>query len=320
LRAIGVLAAPGPRRLPSLLVLLLTFGPLACSTRSLSDLSRAWSSDASAAQPGAGNGTGGADGGGDDVEPADPRVPDAAPDLEPAGDGHAPDDPPAPSGIEGAAEAGAVAVADASGPLPHVALLASRIDIGTADAAIAKRLGALGLTVDIHADSEIGALDLGGVALVFVSATVDATTVGSALRGLDRPIIVCEPFLFDNFAMTPSGASVGELWGISSQQTSLEILAPQMALAAGLHGQVVVAGVPVRLNWATPPSNALSIASLVNQPDRLAVFAFETGSKMVGLTAPARRVGFFLDLRTANDLAPGGWALFDAAVTWALGR
>jgi hypothetical protein len=40
---------------------------------------------------------------------------------------------------------------------------------------------------------------------------------------------------------------------------------------------------------------------------------------MVGLRAPARRVGFFLENASGLQLSGNGQALFDAAVAWAAG-
>jgi hypothetical protein len=38
---------------------------------------------------------------------------------------------------------------------------------------------------------------------------------------------------------------------------------------------------------------------------------------MVGLTAPSRRVGFFLNTNQGGKLTSTGWNLFEAAITWA---
>lgn len=295
------------------LVLLLT--PLACSTRGLTDLSAAWTGDAAVpavaiAGPDGGAAVTDSAAGAHDQQPVlpDPPPPRAGPDAAALADVGLPID------------AAPVTPADGAVDPPHVALLVGRTNLGTADTAIAKRLAGLGLVVELHEDSASAALDLSGVALVFISATTYSPRLETALRELARPIIVSDPFLFETFALTPAPSSTGDLWGISPQQTTLEILAPAHPLAGGLQKQVVVALQPVRLNWGMPGNDALAIASLVDQPDRLALFAFEAGSQLAGLSAPARRVGLFLDLRTANDLGPGGWALFDAAVTWALDR
>jgi hypothetical protein len=39
---------------------------------------------------------------------------------------------------------------------------------------------------------------------------------------------------------------------------------------------------------------------------------------MMGLAAPARRVGFFATDTLSETLTDGGLALFDAAIAWAL--
>jgi hypothetical protein len=53
---------------------------------------------------------------------------------------------------------------------------------------------------------------------------------------------------------------------------------------------------------------------------RAALFAFPSGAEMVGLVAPAPRVGFAIRETAAANLTSDGLALFDAAVTFALSR
>ena len=54
-------------------------------------------------------------------------------------------------------------------------------------------------------------------------------------------------------------------------------------------------------------------------PGRAVVFAYERGAPMPGLpAAPARRVGLFLQNYTAEVMSDAGWALFDAAIAWAM--
>ena len=47
------------------------------------------------------------------------------------------------------------------------------------------------------------------------------------------------------------------------------------------------------------------------------IFGYENGAAMSGLTAPGRRVGFFLENTAASALTTAGGSLFDAAVRWA---
>ena len=72
------------------------------------------------------------------------------------------------------------------------------------------------------------------------------------------------------------------------------------------------------LAWGRPGAGALKIAALASAPGKTALFAYDRGTLMAGLAAPARRVGFFATETLAESLTPGGLALFDAAIAWAL--
>ncbi|HEY0081575.1 MAG TPA: hypothetical protein VGB61_02200, partial [Pyrinomonadaceae bacterium] len=60
------------------------------------------------------------------------------------------------------------------------------------------------------------------------------------------------------------------------------------------------------------------VATVAGDPTRVTIYGYERGAQMVSASAPARRVGFFLTRDTANSLTTDGWALFDAAVDWAI--
>jgi hypothetical protein len=91
-------------------------------------------------------------------------------------------------------------------------------------------------------------------------------------------------------------------------------------MAAGLSGTVAVVKTTATFSWGRPAASAVIVARLPGTDPRPAIFAYEKGASMVGLTAPGRRVGFYLENTTASALTWQGWALFDAAVRWATGR
>jgi hypothetical protein len=72
--------------------------------------------------------------------------------------------------------------------------------------------------------------------------------------------------------------------------------------------------------WGVPNASAVVVARPPSNASRASIFAYERGAGMVGLTAPGRRVGFFLHDTTAAVLNPSGRALVDAALRWATGR
>lgn len=188
---------------------------------------------------------------------------------------------------------------------------------GPADRAVLERLRQLGFDVVASAASS-GGLDeeARASALVAVSSTVDSATLGGAFRDLPVPLVVWEPALYDDLGMTgpPDPDVLGALPG-----GELVIVDPGHPLAAGLSGRVRVADRRGNqyLSQGTPAPTANWIATMPGDPVRATIFAYEKGMPMVGLAAPARRVGLFVSDLIPPHMTRDGWALFDAAVRWA---
>src|SRR5205814_3611801 len=93
-------------------------------------------------------------------------------------------------------------------------------------------------------------------------------------------------------------------------------------MLAGLTGSPTVTSSPDSFTWGVPVAGSTLLASLLS-PDtsKAAIFNYEQGASLYSqptpLSAPERRVGFFLGASTATLLTAEGWKLFDAAVTWA---
>ena len=68
------------------------------------------------------------------------------------------------------------------------------------------------------------------------------------------------------------------------------------------------------MGWGEPAASAAVAATHRGHP---VLFGYEVGASMVGLTAPARRVGLFLGPLAGDNLTTAGQQLFDAAVEWA---
>jgi hypothetical protein len=124
--------------------------------------------------------------------------------------------------------------------------------------------------------------------------------------------------LFDDYAMTGLRENVdfGEAHG---QQSILIENTSNHPLAAGLSGTVKVLTEAGDFHWGKVPASAEKIAVLPGHEDRAVVFGFERGAALVGMTAPARRVGLFMPDDGAAHFTQQGWAIFDAAVRWAVG-
>jgi hypothetical protein len=183
------------------------------------------------------------------------------------------------------------------------------------DQALIDRLTLAEYSVTVRNQTETSALDALGKDLVIISDSVNSTNVNTKFRDVMIPVINWEPSLFDDMMMT--GASSGTDYGDLADQTQIDIVAASHPLAAGLPAGLATATNSQQLYfWAVPSGAATVVARPAGYPDRAAIFGYEEGATMVGMKAPARRVGFFNGI--GSDFTADGWALYDAAVKWAL--
>jgi hypothetical protein len=187
----------------------------------------------------------------------------------------------------------------------------SSIDLATRD-----RLAGLGYLVTMMSDEVVTAADANGKALVFVSATTDSNILGTTMRDVTTPVMLCESNLYDDMGMTGSTQNV-DYGATSSDQDSLQIIDPGHAMAAGFSGTVAIYTSANQLRWGNPNGSAALVATTADGNNNGAIFGYEAGAPMFGLNAPARRVGFFFSSTTGAMLNGNGWVLFDAAVNWA---
>ena len=181
------------------------------------------------------------------------------------------------------------------------------------DQILVNRLNTAGYSSVVLSQSQARTIDANGKDLVIISDSVDSTTVGTKFRSVTVPVINWEPALFDDLGMTGTGASD---FGSEAGQTQVNIVDPNHPLAAGLSGLLTTTNAAWPYTWGAPSANASVVATVAANPARKVLFGYETGTTMVGMNAPARRVGFFNGY--GDDFTPEGGALFDASVKWAL--
>jgi hypothetical protein len=181
---------------------------------------------------------------------------------------------------------------------------------------------------------------------IICSSVVGPPNLPQGFRDLEVPIVVLGQGLYANMGMTGPEPRVD--FSKEVGHTRLEIVNPEHSMAAGLSGVVEVADerphareeTSCQMIWARPRFTALKIASLAprlpeeDEPARtetreqaqqrreqVVLFGYEAGAELAdGRRAPARRVGLFFDRELAARLNNYGWALFDAAVNWAMGE
>jgi hypothetical protein len=185
--------------------------------------------------------------------------------------------------------------------------------LGAGDAAIKARLDRFYATT---------VLDDGAPAdtskdLVVISASASPSLVGARYKAAPGGALVLQPQLFDDMAMTASGA-----FGTASAQTKVKIVADAHQTAAGFKNGalVTVHGSGRNVGWGTPAASARKVALTADgNTAHATIFAYEARAAMAGgFVAPARRVGYYVT--AADALARDGWRLFDYALDHADGN
>jgi hypothetical protein len=160
-----------------------------------------------------------------------------------------------------------------------------------------------------------------GQDLILISESVDAVDVGDKYRNAPIPLMTFENDLLGELGMT--GWKNGLDYGTDDNQRFIFVVNAPHPLAAGLRAgaQNVLDDEHYKMNWGRPGPGAVRIATLLGEPDKAAIFAYEKGATMnAEFLAPARRVSFFLWQDTFAGLRPEGLALFRAAVLWAVAK
>jgi hypothetical protein len=178
------------------------------------------------------------------------------------------------------------------------------------------RLVARGFRVRPIGDSTVTAADVLGMDLVVISSSAESGPLGIKIRDVPVPIVCIENGAYPFMMMT--GPTLNTDFGAQLTQTQVTMAALNDPLTAGLTGTVTISSVSGDLGWAVPGAAAIKAATIVGNPAHAALFGYAPGVQMVGMLAPARRVGFAIREILAANLASDGIKLFDAAVNWAL--
>jgi uncharacterized repeat protein (TIGR02543 family) len=183
------------------------------------------------------------------------------------------------------------------------------------DTDIRDRLISMGYTVTPIAASVVQASDANGKALIFISRTAGSTN-GSVFNNTAVPLISSSR---DNFVTLRLAGSQNS----NNNSSRVRIVDSSHPLAAGLSGDnVTITSSNTRFNRASSlGTGAVSVVTATGSTSQHYIFAYEVDATMTSGTAPARRVGFLLGNNDSADrLNDNGWALFEAAVTWAIGN
>lgn len=201
-------------------------------------------------------------------------------------------------------------------PLSILFVVNNASSLNSGDTAVKNRLQSQGNILTIKSASAVVTGDATGKNLVIISSTITSSDVNTKFKAVTVPVLLWENGLYDDMAMTGTTGNPG---GTTNNQTQHAVI-PGHPMAAGFADNTIICTSNCTLSWGKPNTNAALVATISGDGTKYTVFGYETGASMVGYTAPARRVGLFLDDTTASLLNANGWAMFDAAINWAVGR
>jgi subtilisin family serine protease len=185
------------------------------------------------------------------------------------------------------------------------------------DNVLRDKLIAAGFQVVEKADTAVVTADATGNDLVVVSETVTSGNVDGKFSMVTVPVLTTEPSILDDLKMT--GLGLGTDFGTTPNQTQINVVDATHPLAANLSGARMTNTSVGTFLWGVPGPGAAIVGTLASNAARATLFGYQAGSEMVGVSAPARRVGLFIDSKAAVSLTADGAALYDAAVRWAAG-
>jgi hypothetical protein len=188
------------------------------------------------------------------------------------------------------------------------------LPLGTGDQAVKNVLDYLGFSTTLADDDLVQAADGNGKGVVIISSTVGSSVVGAKFRDIAVPVLTWEAWIYSAMQMT--GTATTE-YGKDGSFTNVNIVNSAHPLAAGLSGSVTLFDYARAISWGKPSGSAIKIAALPTDASKSAIFAYDTGASMVGKTAPAKRIGFYLDNFTGTGMTAMGKGLLEAAILWA---
>lgn len=191
------------------------------------------------------------------------------------------------------------------------------IDTG-GDGVLINRFKEKGFQVTVVSDKEASAEQAEQHSLVYVSATVDASVLGSKLKEVKVPVLFASAASVSQHGLIGSDSYLH--YGYATNGRTVVISKPEHPVASGLKDTVEVYSATGRIGYIVPNNDSSIVASFPNTPGRALAAAFEKGTNDVnGLALPERRGFYYCITGMEIKQTEAGWKLFDSLVEWTFG-
>ncbi len=193
-----------------------------------------------------------------------------------------------------------------------VFVVASPAALDAGEAAVLSRFQSLGADVTVLDDDAATSGSAIGTDLVVISSSVSAT-LASTFKGVATPVWVSKPWILDDMGM--AGASPGVDYG-STSASQITITDAGHPLAAALSGVVTVTSAARLTQFGVPSGEVTTVATVAGKPT---IFTYGAGDQLTdGTSAAGCRVAFSIYQNAPALFTADGWALFDAAASYAI--
>lgn len=170
-----------------------------------------------------------------------------------------------------------------------------------------------GYTVTLLDDDQSSNANLAGINVIVISDSIESGKVGTKFRDVPIGVVNCEENLFDDFKMC--GTTSNTHYGKASPSVNV-----YLSVRIGNVGPTTlqVYSTASDQGWAKPSSSAYIFAQIDADRTKAAGWYYLPGATMVGMTAPAVRVGLFA--RNTDRLNSTGWQVLLTCVNIAAGQ
>jgi hypothetical protein len=169
---------------------------------------------------------------------------------------------------------------------------------------------------DVMLETDATTASADGRPLVVIPASASVAGTGTKFRDVPSPVLIFEPNLLGTMGMGMTGDTATD-HGAMTPEDRIAIIDAQSPLAAALNGTVVVYPMTFRLSWGVPGANALKVATIVSNPERMVIFAYPKDATMVTGTAAGKRLSFLIH-DNVTAITTDAEKLLDAAIDWSL--
>ena len=180
------------------------------------------------------------------------------------------------------------------------------------DVILIEHLEGLGLEVESHSHDEPQPLDLNGVDVVFISATVSSGNIGSFYADSTVPVINCEAWTYDDM-----GFSVGQF---DIDGDKIAIVDADHPIAQGFSGEVTIHSAASEIMSASLEGDVTVVAVRTDDPAQATIGVYEAGATTLIGETKAIHITLFPHNESWTLMTDDGWTLIEQSVLYAIGR